>query len=366
MSLEVSLRHRFGAFALDVSFVARGKVTALFGPSGAGKTSVVLAVAGLSRPRQGRIAVDGRVLADTAAGRFVPPERRRIAVVFQDARLFPHMSVRDNLLFGWRRAAAKADAATIAGVVDLLGLERLLDRDPRRLSGGEKSRVALGRALLSSPDMLLLDEPLAALDAARRGEILPYLERLAREARLPMLYVSHQVEEVARLADEIVVLENGRVKVQGSVFDLLTDVDAAAGVPPLGAVFEATVAEHRADGLSVLAFDGGVLYVRRLGRETGTRLRVRLRAEDIMLAREEPRAISANNVLPCTVKAVRLHGEEADVQLRCGATRLVARITQSSCRRLGIEPGAAVYAVVKSLTVEREAPETPASSTASS
>ena len=345
MSLEVSLHHRQGDFELDAAFTAQVGVTALFGPSGAGKTSVVGAIAGLLRPRVGRIAVNGRVLLDTATRTFVPAE---------DARLFPHMCVEDNLLFGWRRANATADAATIAHVVDLLGLGGLLRRSPRRLSGGEKSRVALGRALLASPEMLLLDEPLASLDAARRSEILPYLERLARESRLPMLYVSHSVEEVARLADEIVVLKDGRVTAQGKAFDLLTDVDAIAGIPPLGAVFEAKVIEHRTDGLSLLAFDGGVLTVRRLSRDVGARLRVRLRAEDIMLACEEPRAISANNVLPCTVRALRTSGGEADVQLMCGATRLVARITSASCERLGLEPGVAVFAIVKSVTVERE------------
>jgi molybdate transport system ATP-binding protein len=354
MSLDVFLRHRVGAFALDAAFVARGNVTALFGPSGSGKSTIVAAIAGLLRPRQGRIVLDGRVLSD-APTIFVPAERRRIAVVFQDARLFPRMSVRDNLLFGWRRAETKADAATISHIIDLLGLAPLLARRPGGLSGGEKSRVALGRALLASPEMLLLDEPLASLDAARRGEILPYLEKLAREVKLPMLYVSHQVEEVARLADEIVVIESGRVKAQGPVFDLLTDVDAIAGVPPLGAVFEAAVQAHHGDGLSVLAFDGGVLYVRRLPHSVGARVRVRLRAEDIMLALKQPEAISANNVLACSVKTIRTNGEEADVQLLCGKTRLVARITTSSRARLKLEPGTVVFAIVKSVTVERGA-----------
>jgi molybdate transport system ATP-binding protein len=355
MSVEVFLRHRRGAFALDVAIETKGGVTALFGPSGSGKTSIVGAIAGLLRPQEGRISVNGRVLLDTSAGLWVPAEARRTAVVFQDSRLFPHMSVEDNLLFGWRRAGAKAEAATVAHVVDLLGLEGLMARRPRGLSGGEKSRVTLGRALLASPDMLLLDEPLASLDAARRDEILPYLEKLARETRLPMLYVSHSVEEVARLADEIVVLKDGRVRAQGSAFDLLTDVGAIAGVPPLGAVFEATLAEQRADGLSLLAFDGGALAVAKLRRPLGARVRVRLRAEDIMLAREEPRAISANNVLPCVVGAVHTSGDMADIQLLCGATRLAARITDASRARLGLEPGVAAFAIVKSVTVEREA-----------
>lgn len=364
MSLEVFLRHRLGDFALDLSFVTKGRVTALFGPSGSGKSSVVAAIAGLLRPREGRIAVQGRVLTEPPR-LFVPPQHRRIAVVFQDARLFPHMTVADNLKFGWRRAPQQADAVTIEHVVALLGLGGLLARLPRNLSGGEKSRVALGRALLASPDLLLLDEPLAALDAARRSEILPYLECLARETALPMLYVSHQIDEVARLADEIVVIEAGRVTAQGPVFDLLTDIDAVAGVPPLGAVFEAKVAAHQADGLTRLLFDGGVLFVPALPQPPGTPLRVRLRAEDVMLALAEPTGISANNVLACTLRAIKPSGDHLDVQLGCGTTKLVSRITAASAARLKLAPGQAVYAVVKAVTVAREgsSPETPASST---
>jgi molybdate transport system ATP-binding protein len=354
MSLEVAIKHRLGSFALDVAFATKGRVTALFGPSGSGKSSVIAAIAGLMRPREGRVVVAGRVLTETP-DQFVPPEARRLAVVFQDARLFPHMRVEDNLKFGWRRAAAKADDATIAHVIDLLGLGNLLTRRPRELSGGEKARVALGRALLASPDMLLLDEPLASLDAARRGEILPYLERLARASDLPMLYVSHQIDEVARLADEIVVIDHGRVTAQGLVFDFLTDIEAPAGVPPLGAVFDAVVAEHQSDGLTRLAFDGGVLFVPSLERPAAAKVRVRLRAEDLMLALEEPRAISANNVLLCTIAAIKPVGDHVDVQLRCGRTSLVSRITGASSARLELAPGRSVYAVVKAVTVAREA-----------
>ena len=278
----------------------------------------------------------------------------RSGYVFQDARLFPHMRVRDNLLYGWRRAPAKADDAGIARVIDLLGLGALLDRHPRALSGGEKSRVALGRALLSSPRILLLDEPLAALDAQRRAEILPYLERLRDETRLPMLYVSHALDEVARLADDIVVIRQGRVAAQGSVFDILTDLElpALAGSPPVGAVLAATVAAPRDDGLTALAFEGGTILVSRLVAAPGTRLRLRIRAEEIMLALEEPRGISANNVFAATVAAMSERAGQADIQLACGATRLVARITAASARRLALSPGKPVYAIVKSVTVD--------------
>jgi molybdate transport system ATP-binding protein len=203
--------------------------------------------------------------------------------------------------------------------------------------------VALGRALLASPDILLLDEPLAALDAARRAEILPYLERLRDETGLPMLYVSHTADEVARLADEVVLLRDGRVAAQGPVFDLLTQIEA------VGAVLDTSVEAHR-DGLTVLAFDGGKLLVAGIRREG--RVRVRLRAEDIMLAREEPRAISANNILPATVTAIGVTGGHADVQLALGASRMVARITRASAARLELAPGMKVFAIVKSVIVD--------------
>jgi molybdate transport system ATP-binding protein len=355
MSVAVALRHDFAGFALDVAFtVERGRVTALFGPSGAGKTSVVNAIAGLLRPREGRIVVEGRTVLDTERGVFVPARSRRAGYVFQDSRLFPHMSVDDNLRFGLRRAPAPMGEGEVARIVDMLGLRSLLGRRPRTLSGGEKSRVALGRALLASPDILLLDEPLAALDAARRAEILPYLERLRDETRLAMIYVSHAVDEVARLADEIVLMQGGRVAAQGSVFDLLTRIEG--GIDPLGALLDARIESHRGDGLTALAFDGGVLLVPRLAGEVGRRIRVRIRAEDILLAREEPKAISANNVLPATVAAIGSGAQapafQADVQLGCGESRLVARVTRASAERLALAPGLPVFAVVKSVIVD--------------
>ncbi len=349
MTIEVSLRHRFGDFALDAAFaLSRPSVTALFGPSGAGKTSIVQAIAGLFRPDQGRIVLNEHVVLDTKEGIAVPAAARRVGYVFQDSRLFPHMSVEDNLLFGWRRAKTAADSREIARVIALLGLETLLARKPRHLSGGERQRTALGRALLSSPQLLLLDEPMAALDMARRAEILPYLERLRDDARLPMLYVSHAVDEVARLADEIVFLRDGKVQAQGSVFELMPMLDASAG-----SLIRAEIARHRPDSLSELTFAGGMLLVPRLAREAGAKLRVRIHATDIMLAREEPRQISANNVLSCLVFSLtEKTGAHVDVTLLCGPTQLTARITRSSAERLGIAPGVPVYAIVKAVTVD--------------
>ena len=348
MSAEVAIRHAYGNFTLDVAFTAAsGGVTALFGPSGAGKTSIEHALAGLMRPTEGRIVLEGRTVLDTKAGLFVPPEKRRIGLVFQDARLFPHMSVEKNLLFGWRRSPERAASDEIARTISLLGLEKLLARAPKNLSGGEKSRVALGRALLASPDILLLDEPLASLDAARRAEILPWLERLRDIARIPIFYVSHSLDEVARLADRVVLLDSGRVTAEGSVFDLLAGLGAEK---PLGAVLEARAGEVE-DGLQTLLFDGGRLMVTDM-HAPGRRVRVRIGADDILIAREAPRGISANNILPVTISNVRLDGTRAEVAMYCGRARLVARVTAASVNRLSLAPDIAAFAVIKAVIVE--------------
>jgi molybdate transport system ATP-binding protein len=212
--LEVALYHRQGDFTLDIAFRTDSRATALFGPSGSGKTTALNAIAGLLRPERGRIVFDGRIMLDTDSDVFVPPYRRRMGYVFQDGRLFPHLTVRQNLLFGrffaGRRAARRDPAITLDRVVGLLGIEHILARRPVNLSGGERQRVAIGRALLSEPCMLLMDEPLAALDGARKAEILSVLERLRDVARVPILYVSHDVAEVSRIANNVIVLENGR------------------------------------------------------------------------------------------------------------------------------------------------------------
>jgi len=353
MTIDVALRHRFGDFSLDASFRIGKGVTALYGPSGSGKTTIVNALAGLLRPDHGRIVVDGETLLDTDTGAFVSARRRRTGYVFQDARLFPHYSVRQNLLFGARRATKCTFSPRLDDVVELLGLQSLLGRKPGKLSGGEKSRVALGRALLSGPRVLLLDEPLAALDAKRKSEIIPYLERLRDSVRPPMIYVTHSVEEVSRLAEDLIVLHNGKIVASGSVFDLLCDPLLGPLVPTHGAVFPATVHEHRADGLTALAFDGGVILVPHLARPLQATLRVRLAADDIILAREAPEAISANNLLAVVVAAGHTHTEtHSDVRLSCGGIKLVARITRASFNRLGLQQGENILAIVKSVAVD--------------
>jgi molybdate transport system ATP-binding protein len=356
MSVEIALRHRHGNFTLDVAFaVEKPGITALFGPSGAGKTTLINAVAGLLRPIEGRIAIGDRVLFDSAANIWLGPRQRRVGYVFQDARLFPHMSVESNLRFGWRRTARRLAEDEVARVVEMLGLGALLHRKPAKLSGGEKGRVSLGRALLANPDVLLLDEPLAALDQARKNEILPWLERLRDEVRIPMLYVSHSLDEVSRLANDIVILRNGRVAAAGSVFDVLADLRLPdfTGGSPYGAVLDTVVHRHSTgDGLTVLAFAGGELSIPLLQRPQGMRLRTHIRAEDVMLANERPVAISANNVLPAIVSGIRASDNvHVDVQLRCGASAIVARITRASCTRLGLHEGMNVFAIVKSVTV---------------
>ena len=355
MSAGIELGHRLGDLTLDAAFAfgeAPG-VTALFGPSGAGKSTIIHAIAGLLRPERGRIVLHGETLLDTERGIFVPAAARRIGVVFQDTRLFPHLSVRANLLYGWRRAAARAEAQSIDGIVALLGLERLLACKPRTLSGGERSRVALARALLMSPRALLLDEPLAALDAPRKAEILPYLERLVRETKIPMLYVSHALDEVTRLADRMVVLTCGRVVAEGSLFDVTARLDLFTGAHRLpGAVLEGTIAGHdETHGLTELAFAGEILVVPAIARGVGDKVRIRIDADDVMLALVRPQSVSANNILPATVAAIREDGPNADVQLRLKDGHLVARITRRSVERLGLKPGTGVFALIKSVTV---------------
>jgi len=356
--LEVSIRHRQGAFTLDVDFAAGPGATVLFGRSGSGKTTLVNAVAGLLRPQDGRIVLDGEVLLDTAAGRFVPPHRRRIGYVFQEARLFPHLSVRGNLLFGQRFGRrGRGGAGEFDRVVDLLGIAPLLDRRPRHLSGGERQRVAIGRALLADPRLLLLDEPLSGLDAARRAEILPYLERLRDGLNLPMVYVSHQVEEVVRLATTLVILEDGRVAAAGPVAEVM----GRAGVPDLlgrteaGALLPARVAGRDAAwGLTLLRTPAGTLSAPDIAAPLGTELRLRIRARDVLISLQRPDGLSARNALPATVGEVRRDPGAAtvDVLLDAGGFLLVANITAKAAAELRLAPGMPVHAVIKAVAVD--------------
>jgi molybdate transport system ATP-binding protein len=356
MSLTVDVRHRLGRFALDAAFESTGRLTALFGPSGAGKSSLVNIVGGLIRPADGRVLVDGTTLIDTRRGVFLPPHRRRLGYIFQEGRLFPHLSVRQNLLYGRWFAPRGERHASLDSVIEMLGIGRLLDRRPDSLSGGEKQRVAIGRALLAAPRLLLMDEPLASLDAARKAEILPYIERLRDEAGIPIVYVSHSVSEVVRLATWVVVMADGKVAAAGPPRDLMSRLDllALVGGPEAGVVIEASVSVHDdVDQLTRLASAAGELVVPRLLLERGTPVRVRIRARDVMLAREAPTGLSALNVLAARVAEIGApDGAVVDVKLDCGGELLIARVTRRSVGRLGLAPGRPVFAVLKSIAFD--------------
>lgn len=356
MSLSVALRHRLPGLTLDVAFDAPPGVTALFGPSGAGKTSVLNAVAGLYRPDAARIAVEGDVLCDTDAGIWRAPHRRRLGVVFQEGRLFPHLTVAGNLTYGPRVRREPVEASEVDRVVALLGIGALLDRRPAALSGGERQRVAIGRALLAKPRMLLLDEPLAALDAARKAEILPYLERIRDEAGVPMLYVSHSASEVARLATTVVVIEAGKVVRTGPAAAVLADPALApAGFREVGAVLSATVTAHHDDGLTEIDAGGTALMLAGLDAAPGARVRVRVAAHDVILSLGAPAGLSALNVLPGRVTALHPEtGAGVVVALDTGAGPLLARITRRSADRLGLGVGTACHAILKTVAIAPE------------
>jgi molybdate transport system ATP-binding protein len=357
MSLSVALKDRRGDFSLDAAFETGAGVTALFGRSGAGKTTIVSMVAGLRRPVNGRVVLSGRTLLDSDARIDLPPGRRKVGVVFQEPRLFPHLSVKHNLLYGrwagWRRATTSFD-----GVLGLLGLEGFLARRPHSLSGGEAQRVAIGRALMAGPDVLLMDEPLSQLDGARRAEILPFLERLAHQGGVPILYVSHVVEEVARLADHMVVLSEGRVVASGPIEDVFGRIDlgAATGRYEAGTLLTATVAGHDPDfSLTRLSVGEAEINVPALEKRAGERVRLRVRARDVALARERPHGISIRNIIPAEVAAIGFEeGAYAEVLLTASGQYLRSRITRKSAVELGLAPGSRILALVKSVAVEAD------------
>lgn len=352
MSLDVDVDHRRGSFRLQARFTAAPGLTALFGRSGSGKTSLVNIVGGLIRPDRGRIAVDGQTLVDTERGVFVPAHRRRIGYVFQDSRLFPHLSVRRNLLYGrWFARGDGGATADLGAVVELLGIGHLLERDPDSLSGGEKQRVAIGRALLARPRLVLMDEPLASLDESRRSEILPYIERLRDEAGVPILYVSHSVAEVARLATTVVIMSEGTVTAVGPVQDILPMADATDG----GAVLEARIVRHdETFHLSVLESVAGELQVPRLDAPAGAHVRAYIRSRDVMISLQRPEDISALNVMAGRIASITpTANAQADIRLDCSGAVLLARVTAKSVDRLALAPGRPVYAVVKSVSFER-------------
>lgn len=355
--LDLSVRRRQGEFQIDATLRTEGGVTALFGRSGSGKTSLISMVAGLSRPDAGRIVVGDKVLFDSARGIDLPPERRQLGYVFQEGRLFPHLSVRSNLDFGLRRVPSALRTVNFDDVVAVLALAPLLGRQPATLSGGEKQRVAIGRALLASPRILLMDEPLAALDTARKAELLPFIAALARRIAIPILYVSHAMDEVLRLADTLALVEGGRVVAVGPVEELLSrpDLRPLTGHLDAGSVLRATVAAHDpAHGVTRLDFVGGTLVCGQLEHAVGTTVRVRVHARDIAIALDPPTRISVRNILSATVTRIAPtygNGRTLDVLLDCGGSPLWAQITELAQAELNLRPGMPVHGLVKAVTI---------------
>ena len=353
MGIQACFRLDRPGFRLDVNldFPAQG-VTALFGHSGAGKTTLLRCIAGLERAPSGKVVVDGAVWQDENTWR--PTHRRPIGYVFQESSLFPHLTVMGNLRYGMRRVASTAQA-NLDQAVSLLGIGHLLDRTPDRLSGGERSRVGIARALAVNPRILLMDEPLASLDGQRKQEILPYLERLHRELNIPIIYVSHAPDEVARLADHLVVMKDGRAIANGPLAETLTRLDLPVRLgEDAGAVLEATVARvDAAWHLARVDFAGGSLWLADHGVAVGSPVRVRVLARDVSLAREQPGISSIQNILPGRVDAVGddEHPSATLVRVQVGQAMLLARLTRRSAAALGIAVGQTLWVQVKSVAL---------------
>lgn len=354
--LHVEVVARFGSFRLNANFTSGPGLTAIFGPSGCGKTSLINVLAGLHRPERGRVAVDGKILFDSSQNVNLPPHRRRLGYVFQDSRLFPHLSVRANLTYGMRWVAKPDRHQDFDRIVQLLNLATLLARRPGTLSGGEKQRVAIGRALLASPRLLLMDEPLASLDVVQKTEILPFIERLRDELTLPIAFVSHSVEEVVRLADTLVILSEGNTVECGPVEDVMSRID----LPQVAHLYEAgaaiaVIVEGHDDvfELTKLSFAGRTLTVPRLPLPAGTRMRIRIRARDVALSLTRPEAISVLNVLEGRIAEIgNVDGSQVDVLVDVGCP-VIARITRKSFHDLDLKPNQPVFALVKAVAVDR-------------
>ncbi len=353
LAIRCSARH--GEFVLEVDAeLPTPGVSALFGVSGAGKSTLIAALAGLLRPARGRIVVDGDVLFDADRGIDVPTEHRAVGCVFQDARLFPHLDVRRNLEYGLKRARKRVQASTFAfdRIVALLGLEALLARRVHQLSGGERQRVALGRALLAQPRLLLLDEPLASLDTARREDLLPYFERLRDQLAMPIVYVTHSFEEVIRLAQQVVVLDRGRVALCASLAAACASpvLHAITGPEVTGSVLEGLVVRHEAaEALAIVRCSDIEVRMAQTRLEPGARVRLFVAAGDVAVSRERPRGISVRNVLSARVERVEETEASVLLHLAIGAERLLARVTHSALRELDLGPGAECFALFKAV-----------------
>jgi len=349
--LELNFSQTLGEHCLTINetLPARG-ITAIFGVSGAGKTSLINAISGLTRPQSGRIVLNDRVLNDVEQRIWLSPDKRRIGYVFQDARLFPHYKVRGNLRYGM----AKSMAGQFDKLVALLGIEHLLDRLPSSLSGGEKQRVAIGRALLTAPELLLLDEPLASLDIPRKRELLPYLQRLAREINIPMLYVSHSLEEILHLADNVLVLENGNVKAFGPLEEVWGSSVMHPWLPAeqQSSILRVSVLEHHPHyAMTALALGDQHLWVNKLDKPLQANLRIRIQASDVSLVLQPPVQSSIRNILRAKVAQCYDDNGQVEVQLEIAGKTLWARISPWARDELSIKPGLWLYAQIKSVSI---------------
>lgn len=354
---QITARFRLSrpGFDLDMELIAPGRgVTALFGPSGSGKTTFLRLIAGLSRADHGRVTVNGEAWQDSDSGLFIPPHDLPVGFVFQDSRLFPHLTVRENLLYGYKRLPAGRRVVKSEDVIQRLSLENLLDRYPATISGGQKQRVAIGRALLRSPRLLLFDEPLASLDAEGKSEILHYLETLKDELPAPSIYVTHSMDEVARVADHMALIRDGGIIRSGPVGEMFTSLDSPLALEEeAGAALDAVVVGHDEEyHLTTLKFAGGIMSVSRSGLAVDSRVRVRVIASDVSLSLNKPEGSSVLNVFEAVVTGVAEKSlSQVIVGLDAGGAGLLARITKKSAAALGIRPGVKVYALVKSVAV---------------
>lgn len=353
--IEATLQWQRTNFCLDVALQLPGRgITALFGPSGCGKTTCLRSIAGLERA-QGRVVVNGQVWQDDASSQWRPTHQRALGYVFQEASLFPHLSVQGNMAYGLQRTPVARRKVALEQAVALLGIEHLLPRNPATLSGGERQRVAIARALATSPQVLLMDEPLSALDAQRKAEVLPYLEHLQRHLEIPLLYVSHAQDEVARLAQHVVLLQAGRVVFAGNTADAMAQTlhpmtpaaDAASLVQGRITAYDAQ------DHLSTVVFEGGRLFISGTAeRRIGDSVRLRVLARDVSVALQSPTGSSILNRVPCTIHA--LHADSPGqvlLTLHAHTTTLLARVSARSVRELGLQPGQAVIAQIKSVAL---------------
>ncbi len=358
--LSLNAELDFADYRLEINEeIALQGITALFGPSGSGKSTVLRILAGLELRAKGKVVFDGTVWADSGQGTFLPPHRRPVGLVFQDGRLFAHLSVEGNLRFAHKRSPARNHAIGFEQVVDALDLSALLHRKPSSLSGGEQQRVALGRTILSQPELLLLDEPMSALDSRRKGELLPFIEKVPDLFGMPTIFVSHAVDEVVRLADQAIILVDGRVSLQGDLPEIFQELDmhGFTGNFEAGAVVEATVTSHDNEfQLTLLELEGRQLQMPRVSSlDPGDTVRLRIRARDVSLATRRPKHISIRNCLPVTIEKVRAEPDTAfaEVLVRVGTQALRARITRQSAVELKLAPGAEAFALVKSISFDR-------------